>query len=183
MVDPDTTQGRIAFLRGLRAVRHFRPDPIPSQAIDDMLEVARWSGSSVNRQPWEFVVVQSRDTLAQLAALDGYVKHLAGAALAIVLVMAGEPDQFQDETYDEGRVSERLMLAARAYGIGACIGWFGGSGVTGAKQILGIPEQRLLRTAISFGYPDLEARRARRRTGPARKPLARLVHWERYGKV
>lgn len=180
MATTESAQDRIAFLRSLRAVRQFRPDPIPQQVVDDLLEVARWSGSSRNQQPWEFVVVRNRETLEQLGALEGYVKHLAGAALAIVLVMAGDQERYADETFDEGRLSERLMLAASAYGIGACVGWFAGDGVAGAKQILGIPEQRLVRTAVSFGYPDEEARRARTATGSARKALAELVHWDRY---
>ena len=46
-----TNQGRIAFLRSLRAVRSFRPDHVPQGVFDDVLEVARWSGSASNRQP------------------------------------------------------------------------------------------------------------------------------------
>ena len=180
MATTENAQDRIAFLRSLRAVRQFRPDPIPQHVVDDLLEVARWSGSSRNQQPWEFVVVRNHETLAQLGALEGYVKHLAGAALGIVLVMAGDQNRYADETFDEGRLSERLMLAALAYGIGACVGWFAGAGVAGAKQILGIPEQRLVRTAVSFGYPDEAAWAARTASGPARKPLADIVHWDRY---
>ena len=51
MTDTQTTKERIAFLRSLRAVRQFRPDPVPQEAVDDILEVARWSGSAGNRQP------------------------------------------------------------------------------------------------------------------------------------
>ena len=167
---------RIAFLRGLRAVRQFRADPLPQTVVDDLLEVARWSGSARNLQPWELVVVRSRETLGALAAVEGYAVHLGGAALGIVLVMAGH-DRDQ-ETYDEGRLSERLMLAAAAHGVGSCIGWFTGRGVGDAKQLLGIPEHRLVRTALSFGYPD-EATRERS-SGPGRKPLSEIAHEERY---
>jgi len=52
---PDTATARIAFLRGLRAVRQLRPDALPESVLHDILEVARWSGSAGNRQPWEFV--------------------------------------------------------------------------------------------------------------------------------
>ncbi|MDQ3964891.1 MAG: hypothetical protein M3246_00300, partial [Actinomycetota bacterium] len=104
---------------------------------------------------------------------------LAGAPLGIVLVMAGvRPEQ---ETYDEGRLSERIMLAALAHGVGSSIGWIVGDGRAAAKEILGVPPERLVRTAISLGYPDEEARRFRPRTGQARKPLAQIVHEERYG--
>ncbi len=179
MIDARTVRNRIAFLRSLRAVRQFRPDPIPQEVVDDILEVARWSGSAANRQPWELVVVRDRETLRALAEVKGYASHLAGAPLGIVLVMAGvRPEQ---ETYDEGRLSERIMLAALAHGVGSSIGWIVGDGRAAAKEILEVPPERLVRTVVSLGYPDEEARRFRTRTDQARKPLAQIVHQERYG--
>ena len=169
---------RIAFLRSLRAVRSFRPDPVPQEVVDDVLEVARWSGSASNRQPWELVVIRAKETLEALARLEGYARHLAGAPLGILLVMAGErPTQ---ETYDEGRLAERVMLAALAHGVGSSVGWIVGGGREAAREILGVPEGRMVRTAISLGYPDEEARR--RQAGRARKPLSEIVHYERYGR-
>ena len=168
---------RIAFLRSLRAIRGFRPDPVPREVVDDILEVARWSGSASNRQPWELVVIRDRGTLGALAGLEGYAKHLRNAPLGIVLVMAGERPTH--ETYDEGRLAERVMLAAWAHGVGSSIGWIVGSGREAAREILGVPEGRMVRTAISLGYPDEEARL--RRPGQPRKPLSAFVHEERYG--
>ena len=179
MTEAQTTKDRIAFLRSLRAVRQFRPDPVPQDVVDDILEVARWSGSAGNRQPWEFVVIRDRNTLRALAAVEGYAGHLAGAALGIVPVMAGE--RAEQEIYDEGRLCERIMLAALAHGVGSSIGWLVGRGVEDAKEILGIPPQRRVRSALSLGYPKEEVQRARIRPGQARKPLADLLHEERYG--
>ena len=180
-VDVENAQNLVNFLKKLRAVRQFRPDPIPQEIVDAVLDVARWSGSASNKQPWEFVVIRNKETLQVLSKVEGYASHLAGASLGIVLVMAGEHGQVEQETYDEGRLSERIMLAASAYGIGSSIGWFRRNGMTDAKAVLGIPQERLVRTAISMGYPDEEARRARPRHAQARKPLADSVHDERYG--
>jgi nitroreductase len=173
-------QQYIKFLRGLRAVRHFRPEPIPRDVIDALLDVARWTGSASNRQHWELVVIQERETLKELAHCEGYAQHLSRAALGIVLVMAGVPGLVEQETFDEGRLSERIMLAAWAFGVGSSIGWFVGKGKTEAKELLHIPKDRLVRTAISLGYPDEEALRARPRNPQARKPLSEIVHLERY---
>jgi nitroreductase len=178
LTDTHTAKDLIAFLRSLRAVRSFRPDPVPQDAVDDALEVARWSGSASNRQPWELVVIRDREMLGELSRLEGYARHLAGAPLGIVLVMAGE--RAAQETYDEGRLAERIMLAARAHGVGSSVGWLVGDGRAAAKEVLGIPEGRTVRTVISLGYPDEGARRSR--TGPARKPLSEIVHEERYGR-
>jgi nitroreductase len=180
MIHTNDPQQVIAFLRGLRAVRQFRAKPLPQEVIDAILEVARWSGSASNNQPWEFVVIRQRETLQALSKVEGYAGHLAGAALGIVLVMAGEADRVDQETYDEGRLSERIMLAAASYGVGSCIGWLKGSGVGQAKALLGIPTERLVRTVISLGYPDEDARQARPKSAQTRKPLAEIVHLERY---
>jgi nitroreductase len=180
-IDVENAQNIVNFLKRLRAVRQFRPDPIPQEIVDAVLDVARWSGSASNKQPWEFIVIRNKETLHVLSKVEGYAAHLAGASVGIVLVMAGEQGQVEQETYDEGRLSERIMLAAAAYGVGSSIGWFRRSGMTDAKAILGIPQERLVRTSISMGYPDEEARRARPKHTQARKSLADSMHDERYG--
>ena len=180
MIHTDNPREFIALLRGLRAVRQFRPDAIPQEVVDDVLDVARWSGSASNRQHWEIVVLQEKATLQKLSECEGYVKHLAGATLGIVVVMAGNTELVDQETFDEGKLSERIMLAAEAYGVGSCIGWLKGQGRTDAKALLGIPQERLVRTIISLGYPDEEARRARPKVTQPRKPLNELVHFEHY---
>ncbi len=175
---PIPAAAEVAFLKGLRAVRQFRPDPIPPSVVDDLLQVARWTGSARNRQPWEFVVIRDRATLGTLADADGYAGHLAGAPLGILLVMAGE--QPTQETYDEGRLSERIMLAAQSHGVGSCIGWFTSTGAETVRAALGIPDGKIVRTVISLGYSDEEARAARPKPPQGRKPLAELVHEDRY---
>jgi nitroreductase len=178
----ESSAARIAFLRGLRAVRQLRPDPLPAAVLQDILEVARWSGSAGNRQPWEFVVVRGRDMLGRLATIDGAnAGHLANAALGIAIVIRPEvPDL---DAYDEGRLAERILLAAAAHGIGAAIGHFTGPGDTWAasaqaKRLLGIPDERLLRETISLGYPAEHLQPTP--NPPGRKPLDQLVHWDHY---
>ena len=176
--DERTARDRISFLRTLRAVRSFRPDPVPPEAVDDLLGVARWSGSASNTQPWEIIHVRDRGTLRSLASFDGYIGHLAGAPLGIVLVMAG--DRAEQETYDEGRLAERIMHAAHAHGVGSSIGWLVGPGRDAARELLGVPQQKVVRTVISLGYPDEEVRKSRSGRGQARKPLGEIVYEERY---
>jgi nitroreductase len=176
--DQRTARDRISFLRTLRAHRAFRPDPVPQEVVDDILEVARWSGSASNKQPWEIVVIRDRDTLRSLASVDGYAGHLAGAPLGMVLIMKGE--RAEQETYDEGRLAERIMLAAHAHGVGSSIGWIVGAGRDAARELLGVPEGKVVRTAISLGYADEGGRRSSAGRGQARKPLGEIVHAERY---
>ena len=138
----------------------------------DILEVARWSGSASNRQFGEVIVVRQRETLEALAGLEGYVGHLRGAVVGMLLVMPGEWPE--GEAFDEGRLAERIMLGAWAHGVGSSIGWFSPEGRKEAKRILGVPLKPVVRTAISLGYPAVAPRRG------ARKPLNELVHEERF---
>ncbi len=180
--EAETASARIGFLRGLRAVRQLRPDPLPEAVLRDILEVARWSGSAGNRQPWEVVVVRDRDTLKRLATIDGAnAQHLANAAVGLAIVIRPEvPDL---DAYDEGRLAERILLAAAAHGVGAAVGHFTGPGDTWAasaeaKKLLGIPDNFLLRETISLGYPAEHLQPTP--NPPGRKPLEQLVHWDRY---
>jgi nitroreductase len=173
MAQTDTARQVTDFLRSLRAIRQYEPTPVPEDVVSDILEVARWSGSASNQQPGEIVVVRDRATLTALARLEGYVGHLAGAPLVMVIVMPGKWEE--GEVFDEGRMSERIMLAGLAHGLGSSIGWLGDSGSTEARRLLNVPHGRRLRTAIALGYPATKPRRGRR------KPPERLVHLERYG--
>lgn len=71
------------------------------------------------------------------------------------------------------------MLAARAHGVGSSIGWFVGGGVPAVKELLGVPQERRVRSAVSLGYPREDGSRGR---GPVRKPISEIVHEERYGR-
>jgi nitroreductase len=183
MNDDQRVGDHIALLRGLRAIRDFLPTPVPQAVVDDILDVAHRTGSAFHPQPWELVVVRDRERLRALAAATTYARHLEGSAIGIVIVMAGEAHRVEHETYDEGRLSERIMLAAAAHGLGSCVGWVRAPTEEGVKAILGIPAERRVRTLISIGYPDEEAHRARPRPDrPPRRPFSEIVHQERFGR-
>ncbi len=171
----DTT-GKIEMLKKLRQVRQFSDRPVPQEVIDDIVDVARWTGSGMNRQPWEFLVVREPETLKEIDAAEGGGSHLPGAKFAIIVIMAGEMKEI--ETYDEARLTERMMLAAAAHGVGSGIWWFKDGGAA-AKRLLGIPDEKQVRTALSFGYVAEEAASKPKKTD-ARKTLAQLVHEEKY---
>jgi nitroreductase len=158
----------VSLLKSLRAVRQFVDKPLPAGAVRDVHEVIRWSGNASNRQEFQVLWIEERSVLRRLAEMKGYVKHLAGAAAGAVIVTWMEGDELN--AFDEGRISERIMLAAHAHGIGSSIGWFVGEGRAGAAKLLEVPAGRTVRTAISLGYPAEGALR-----GARRKPLGELV--------
>jgi nitroreductase len=56
-----------------RSIRSFKPDPIPDEYVEKILEVARWAMSGANGQPWEFIVVKDPATRAKI--FESYRKH------------------------------------------------------------------------------------------------------------
>ena len=59
-----------------RSIRQFKPDPIPDETVEKILEAARWAMSGANGQPWEFIVVDDKDTKAKLAAVRNEAQQL-----------------------------------------------------------------------------------------------------------
>jgi nitroreductase len=167
-----TPNPTIDFLRRARNLREFSSTPISDDVLNDILDVARWTGSAMNQQPWTFVVVRDRAKLDQMASAGGYVKHLGSTTVAIVLAMDGAGHEF-----DEGRLSERILLAAAAHGLGAGVAWFNDAGARAVKQLLGIAPERTARTVIALGYPTPAAQKPRTKPGEARKRLGDIVTW------
>jgi nitroreductase len=56
-------------VRTVLAVRNYQDKPIPPDLIWRIVEAGRLTGSSMNGQPWHFIVVEDRNMLRQLGAL------------------------------------------------------------------------------------------------------------------
>ena len=54
-----------------RAVRQYRPDPVPQHLLERLLEGAMWAPSAHNRQPWRFAVVRDKRVKTVLAEAMG----------------------------------------------------------------------------------------------------------------
>ncbi len=52
----------LRLVRNRRSVRKFKPDSVPDEYVDKILEAARWAMSGANGQPWEFIVVRDQET-------------------------------------------------------------------------------------------------------------------------
>ena len=178
MTDPQSARPLLHAMRRVRSVRSFRPDPVSDGLLTEILEVARWTGSGSNRQPWTFVVVREPATLSAIAAASPNVRHVAGAAAVIVIVMEGDMPEI--ETFDEGRVTERILIAATALGLASAIGWIIPVGRAAVGTLLGVPEGRQVRTLVSLGYPTEDGSRPKAAPGVARRALAEMVRFERF---
>lgn len=162
-------------LRRLRVIRRYLPTPIRDEDIEPILEVAQWTGSSKNRQSWRFVLIRSEEQKEALSRCGDFTTPLRAAPLVIAPVAL--PEAYE---WDMGRVSQNMMLAAAAIGIGSCP-------ITmhrpdDAAAVLGLPEGHSCRIVISMGYPDVPSEADARKSNPlsGRKPITDLVAHERF---
>lgn len=166
---PDSTMySRILALRALRA---YADRPVDPDDLARVIEAARWTGSSKNRQNWSFIVVDDPEQKAALATAGDFTDPVRNAPMAIALVQ--EPEGYE---FDTGRLAQNIMLAADALGMATCPITLHRDEV--AAEVLGLPKGRRCRYAVTLGYPADSA--APGKMG-GRKPVGDLLHRNRYG--
>ena len=169
-------------LRTVRQARQYAPDTIPDDVVQELLEVARWTGSSRNTQPWHFIVVDDKEQLRKVSQLRTPINWVADAPLAIAIVLNGVSQVA--EAYDEGRVTERLMIAAKMLGLGGGIAWFGDADQEAeGKRILGIPAEQTARSVVVIGKPTSIKDPRPNPAQAGRKPLSEIVSYNRIGET
>jgi nitroreductase len=160
-------------LRRTRQIRRFTDEPVDEADLQALLEVARWTGSSENGQPWLFIVIRDAAVRQRIGELSRYARHVGRAPLAIAIAMPGEDPE--SDAYDEGRVAERLLIAAGALDLGAGIGWTETPEREEVGTLLGLTPPTFVRTIVAIGHPTVDARRPRSGPGTGRKPLIEIV--------
>jgi len=180
MADNDTPQPTnvTRLLRRVRQTRDFRPDPVPEEVLRDILDVARWTGSVSNTQPWAFIVVTDPDTRRRMAEAAPNTPHIGVAP--VVIAIAKEVKGPDTDQFDEGRLSERLMIAAEAHGLSSGIARARGDAQKVIGEMLGVPDDLLLRSMVSIGYASEEGARPKSEPGAARRSLDSFIHRERF---
>jgi nitroreductase len=163
-----------------RAIRKFDGRPLEPEHLHRILDAGRRSGSSKNTQQWDFIVCTDRQHLAELAQVGDYAAHLAGAAAAIALIT---PDPHTAEApyslmWDLGRAAQNMTLAAWELGIGSVPATVYRQDLI--KELLGLPEGRWCEFLLSFGYPENPESLTWAKRAGGRKPLADVVHYERW---
>lgn len=171
----------IEQMRLVRQARRYEPEPVDEATISQLLEIARWTGSSRNTQPWHFIVVTDKEQLRQISEVRTPINWVADAPLAIAIVLDGKSEV--SEAFDEGRVSERLLIAARLLGLGGGTAWFGDEGQQArGKEILGIPPERTARSVVVIGKPITFKDHRPNPSTPGRRPIDEVVSFERFGE-
>lgn len=169
----DARETVLRALRRTRQIRRFTDEPVNDDDIHAILEVCRWTGSSMNTQPWQFIVISDPAVRARIAEISQYARHVENAPIAIAIQMPG--DDAETDAYDEGRVAERILIAAGAMDLGAGIGWAERPEWPAIGELLGVTPPAFVRTIVSVGHPTDAARQRRTGPGTGRRPLEEFV--------
>ncbi|MCC6179750.1 MAG: nitroreductase family protein [Chloroflexi bacterium] len=159
-------------VRTVLAVRRYQDRPLPEDALRRIVEAAHLTASSLNLQPWHFIVVQDRDTLRRLGELAPTGPYIAQAAAAIVVAVHRSKYAISDAS----RAIQSMVLAAWDQGIAS--NWAGFNGLERVKPILGIPDDLDVLAIVPLGYPADALGKGKK----TRKPLGEVASRERFGQ-
>src|SRR5262245_4897001 len=110
----------IDLIRSRRSTRHFRPDPVPPDLLDGLLEAARWAPSGFNLQPTHFVVVTSPEVKAKLSWACGGQRQVSEAGATVVFtgdryVVDNQFARILQQDLDAGAINDAYAAKLRKY--------------------------------------------------------------------
>lgn len=142
------------------SIRRYTDQKIDANDVKTILEAALLAPSSKSKRPWQFIVVEDREKLQELAKAKPIAAHpIAKAALAVVVVSNPE---LSDVFIEDATIAAVFMqLQASALGLGSC--WIqirnrfsedGEPAEVRVQQLLSIPQYLPVECIITFGYKD-----------------------------
>lgn len=145
-----------------RSVRHFTNQKVEEEKVDRLLRAAMQAPSAMNQQPWEFIVMQDKARLEELAALSPVIEPLSRAPMAIVLLADENRLKISDAwEQDLGAATQNILLEAATIGLGAV--WIGVATskekTKNVRTFFDLPDHIKAFSMVAFGYPEKETNR------------------------
>lgn len=149
----------IECIKTRRSIRKFLSKEISEDVIKELIASAIHAPSSVNCQPWHFVIVKNQETKNKLAKLKDKdnQEHILTAPISIIVCV--DTDKSSSRWVEDGvAATQNILLAAHDLGLGSVY-------VTGSKpskpevaekvrSILNLPENIMPVTILPVGYHD-----------------------------
>ena len=160
-----------------KSVRSFSSEPVTDEQIETLLKVMVAAPSAGNLQPWRIIVV--RDPEVKKALARGALDQQFIAEAPVVFVVCRVPDASAWRYGERGRhlysiqdtaaMTENLLVAAHAMGLGGC--WVGAFDEERVAKSLDCPQGVIPTAIIPIGHPKREPKK------PGRRPLNRVVRF------
>ncbi len=167
-------------IKNRRSVRKFKPDSIPDEVIQRILEAAQLAPSAGNLQARAFIIIKDskvkrklcKSALNQTFIEEAPVNIVVCADEAQSSAKYGSRGKVLYSIIDATAAAENLLLAVHALGLGSC--WIGAFEEENVKKILNLPEGIKPIGIFPIGYP------AEKPLPRDRLPLEAVVHKEKY---
>ena len=140
--------------------RGYQALDVEKEKVDYIMECVRLAPSAVNKQPWHFYVLNTKEAINRLADASQRGSDMVRSA-ALVIVVCGDMDKALEGKareywiQDTSAATENLLLAAHALGLGAV--WTGvypmKERVEMTTKVLNLPENLVPLCTILIGYP------------------------------
>jgi nitroreductase len=149
---------KMEFIFGRRSIRAYTSAEVSQDIIQKLLRAVMAAPSAAAKDPWRFVVIRNRQTLARIAAALPNGQMLASAALGIAVcgeLEAAHDRQLSYLLQDCSAAIQNILLCAHLVGLGAC--WLGvhprEQRIKSLREILSLPASVVPVSCISIGYP------------------------------
>lgn len=162
-----------------RSIRKFKPDPVPDELIEQMLEAARLAPSASNRQPWRFQILKDQEQKERILGDTTFgSKHVLQAPVVIVCgselltfvkghkmappgsdYFGADSDDWEsikefvaDAQVNTAVAVEHMVLTGTALGLGTC--WAQRLRYGQIARLLGWPRHIVVFALLLVGYAD-----------------------------
>ena len=155
------------------SVRAYKPDDVPSNMIDKILEAARLAPTAANRQSFKLFVIKTagfKDELKNIYHQEWFTQ--APYVIGICGIPEGSWIRKDGKNYadvDSAIVMDHVILAATNMGLGTC--WIGAFDPNAARKFLELPQEMEPIAFTPIGYPADHVRMKKR------KPIDKLVRY------
>lgn len=154
----------LELLKNRRSCRRFTDEPVSQESVANIMRAALMSPSGHRINPWEFVLVEDKETLRQLSVSKAAgAQLLEGAAMAVVVIADTEKT---DVWVEDCSIATILMqLAAEEEGLGSC--WVqirlrkdaeGVSAEENVRSLLGLPMNYAVLSIVAIGHKERESK-------------------------
>ena len=138
-----------------RSIRKYIDREVTDKQIELLIEAARLAPSGSNTQPWDFLVVKSRELREKICTVDHDQRWMLKAPVFIVSVgnekHRGDGDM-ERVIRDTAIATEHILLQAEYMGLATCwTGWFEQEDM---RRILSLDEHCYVIGVITVGYAD-----------------------------
>ena len=166
-------------IKGRRSIRAYKPQNVPEEIVDKLIEAASFAPAAGNIQPWKFVIARKPETKKKLAqaADQAFIEE----APVVIVVCANEKRASMGYgargktlycIQDTAAATQNIHLTAYSLGLGTC--WIGAFNEDQAKKAVNAPEEMRPVAIIPVGYAD-EAPSPRNR-----RPLNQIMRYESF---